>query len=41
VVVVAESLNPSVPRLNWEATGHALCGEKFVPIFLAVRKSVL
>jgi len=41
VVVVAQSLNPSVPCLDWKATGDALGGEQFVPIFLAVGKSVL
>jgi len=41
VVVVAESLDPSVPRLDREAAGDALSGEQFVPIFFAVGKAVL
>lgn len=36
MVVVWESLYPSVSSLHWEATCKTLCREQFIPIGLAI-----
>jgi len=41
VIVVTQSLNPLVPRLNGKATPKAADGEHLVPIRTAVGKPVL
>jgi len=41
MVVIIKSLNPAIPCLYWEATRDAFCREQLVPIFFAVRQTVL
>lgn len=41
MVIVRESLDPTVSGLDWESTGEALGREQLVPVGLAVRLGVL
>ena len=41
VIVVVESLDPSVTGLNRETTADTLGGKKFIPVFFTVRLTIL
>jgi len=41
MVVIIESLHPSVPSFYGEPTGDAFGGEQFIPVFFTIRKTIL
>lgn len=41
MIVIVESLHPSVSRLYGESTGHTLGGEQLIPVFFTVGQPVL